>query len=159
MRKACLMLVAAGLSLAAGGAWSDQTPYRGDGPFILEASDLEWSEVKSMAPGARIAVIEGDMSKEEPFTIRLKLPSDYEIDAHVHPAYERVTVLSGTLYFTDGDETDRANATALHPGDVAIMPPETSMFGYTEDDETVIQLHGVGPWGIDYVDPEDDPRE
>jgi hypothetical protein len=24
--------------------------------------------------------------------------------------------------------------------------------------ETVIQLHGVGPWMIKYVNPDDDPR-
>lgn len=24
--------------------------------------------------------------------------------------------------------------------------------------ETVIQFHGIGPWSITYVDPEDDPR-
>lgn len=31
------------------------------------------------------------------------------------------------------------------------------MFGYTEE-ETVIQMHGTGPWGIEYINPEDDPR-
>jgi hypothetical protein len=25
--------------------------------------------------------------------------------------------------------------------------------------QTVIELHGVGPWGITYVDPADDPRK
>ena len=24
--------------------------------------------------------------------------------------------------------------------------------------ETIIQVHGMGPWGITYVNPEDDPR-
>jgi hypothetical protein len=24
--------------------------------------------------------------------------------------------------------------------------------------ETVIQLHGVGPWSLTYVNPDDDPR-
>jgi len=25
--------------------------------------------------------------------------------------------------------------------------------------ETVIQLHGIGPWKIEYVSPADDPRK
>jgi hypothetical protein len=42
-------------------------------------------------------------------------------------------------------------------GSVAIMPAGHPMFGYAEG-ETIIQLHGTGPWGIEYVNPEDDPR-
>lgn len=37
------------------------------------------------------------------------------------------------------------------------MAPGEPMFGYTEG-ETIIQLHGTGPWGIEYLNPEDDPR-
>ena len=25
--------------------------------------------------------------------------------------------------------------------------------------ETVVQLHGTGPWGINYINPNDDPRK
>jgi hypothetical protein len=96
-------------------------------------------------------------SEEKPFTFRLKLPANYRIDPHVHPAYERVTVLSGTLHFAHGEAFDRAKTTALPAGGVAIMPPGAPMFGYTEE-ETIIQLHGEGPWGIKYLNPEHDPR-
>jgi len=41
-------------------------------------------------------------------------------------------------------------------GDIA---PGEPMYGFTEDAETIIQLHGTGPWGIEYVHPEDDPRK
>jgi len=40
---------------------------------------------------------------------------------------------------------------------VAITPPGDPMFGYAEV-EVVIHLHGHGPWGIEYLNPEDDPR-
>jgi hypothetical protein len=46
----------------------------------------------------------------------------------------------------------------LRAGDIAIMPPGAPMFGYTEE-ETVVQLQGIGPWGIDYLNPADDPRK
>lgn len=45
----------------------------------------------------------------------------------------------------------------LGPGSVAIMPPGAPMFGFTRE-ETVIQLHGTGPWGLRYLNPADDPR-
>src|SRR5690606_20425525 len=92
-----------------------------------------------------------------PFTMRLKLPADYRLEPHRHPAVERVTVLSGTLYFAQGEQFDRDQAKPIPPGGFAVMLQGTAMYGYTEED-TVLQLHGTGPWGIEYVNPEDDPR-
>lgn len=134
------------------------TPYKGEGHIMVTPSDMEWGPVASMAPGAQITVLEGDLSKEEPFTMRLRLPANYVIAPHVHPAYERVTVLSGTFYFAHGESMDRSKAQALPAGSLAIMAPGDPMYGYTEDEEVTIQLHGTGPWGIEYLNPEDDPR-
>jgi quercetin dioxygenase-like cupin family protein len=133
-------------------------PYTGEDYVLLNAQDLKWSPVQSMAPGAEMAVIEGNMSQAEPFTIRLKLPPNYELAPHTHPADERVTVLSGKLYFAQASRFDRGKTTALNPGDMALIPKGEPMFGYTEE-ETIIQLHGTGPWGINYKDPKDDPRK
>lgn len=143
------------LTLGAGALQAD--PYRGDGHLIGSAEDLEWGPVASMGEGAEIAFIEGDISAEEPFTFRLRLEDGYEIRPHIHPAYERVTVLEGTLHFAHGEEYDEEATHALGEGDFAIMSPGDPMFGYAEG-ETVFQLHGTGPWGIEYLDPEDDPR-
>jgi hypothetical protein len=158
MSKHYIILAAAILTIgAAGGVAASESPYQGDGHIMVQPSELEWGPVGSMNPGAQIAVIEGDLSQEAPFTFRLRLPANYELAPHVHPAYERVTVLSGTLYFAHGEEFDRAQAQALPAGSVAIMSPGDPMYGYTEE-ETVIQLHGTGPWGIEYINAEDDPR-
>jgi quercetin dioxygenase-like cupin family protein len=81
-----------------------------------------------------------------------------KIAPHTHPTFERVTVLAGIFYFAHGDTYNPEKTTALGPGGVAIMPPNTPMFGYTKED-TVIQLHGTGPWGLTYLNPADDPRK
>lgn len=125
---------------------------------MVVPAELKWADAPAVAPGAKIAVIEGPLNKADPFTFRLKLPENARIAPHTHPAYERVTVLSGTFYFTAGDSYDPAKTRALGPGSVAIMPAGTPMFGYTKE-ETIIQLHGVGPWGLTYVNPADDPRK
>lgn len=145
------------LGFSAGAVGATELPYRGEGHLILEADQLQWTDIASLAPPAQMAVIEGDLAEAEPFTFRLKLPADYRLEPHTHPAYERVTVLSGTLHFAHGEAFDREKTTALRAGDIAIMPPGAPMFGYTEG-ETVVQLQGVGPWGIEYIDPADDPR-
>jgi hypothetical protein len=38
------------------------------------------------------------------------------------------------------------------------MPPGMAMFAFTKE-ETVLQVHGTGPWGVTYLDPADDPRK
>lgn len=147
-----MVVALVGLSLAA-----VADTYRGDGHMMITPDQLAWGPVASMGEGAEIAFIEGDLSAEEPFTFRLRLADGYEIRPHIHPAYERVTVLQGTLHFAHGETFDRDHTMTLPVGSVAIMPPGDPMFGYAEG-ETIIQLHGTGPWGIEYLDPADDPR-
>jgi hypothetical protein len=132
-----------------------------DGPgghAMIMPSELKWSDVPSLPPGAKIAVIEGPMSEAAPFTVRIKLPANYKVPAHWHPAIEHVTVLSGTFHMGMGDKLDITKTRALTPGGIAIMQPRSHHFGWTEV-ETIVQLHGVGPWGVTYVDPSDDPRK
>jgi quercetin dioxygenase-like cupin family protein len=154
---ACAALLVGTVAAAQDHDHAADLPYRGDGHMMVTPDQLEWGDIGSMAPPAQIAVIEGDLSAEEPFTIRLLLPDGYEVRPHVHPEYERVTVISGTFHFAHGEAFDAEETRALPAGSVAIMAPGEPMFGYASGD-TVIQLHGTGPWGIDYIDPGDDPR-
>jgi len=135
-----------------------QAVYSGGQPHFVVPDELKWTDAPAVAPGAKIAVIEGPLNKPVPFTFRLMIPANSKVAPHIHPAYERVTVLSGTFHFAHGDRFDPASTKALLPGSVAIMPPGTPMFGYTKED-TVIQLHGIGPWGLNYLNPADDPRK
>ena len=68
-----------------------------------------------------------------------------------------LTVLSGTFNMGTGDSFDRSKTQALNAGGFAVMPTQTRHFAWTAT-ETVIQVHGVGPWGLTYVNPTDDPR-
>lgn len=153
-----LAILASGLAGGASDALA-KTPYEGKGHVMVEPSELSWKPVGSMAEGAEISILEGDLSSGDPFTIRLRLPADYKVAPHIHPAYERVTVLSGTFHFAHGREFQRDEAKALPTGSLAIMAPGEPMFGYTGDVGTIIQLHGNGPWGIEYLNPKDDPRK
>jgi hypothetical protein len=125
---------------------------------MVTPADLKWAEVPSLPPGAKIAVIEGPLTEVVPFTFRLKFPADYKIPAHWHPAIEHVTVISGTFNMGTGDKLEATKTTPLSAGSVAIMHPKTNHFAWTKE-ETIIQVHGVGPWAITYVNAEDDPRK
>lgn len=125
---------------------------------MVSPNDLTWVDVASLPPGAKIAVIEGPMNEAAPFTVRIKVPANYKIPPHWHPVIERVTVLSGTFYMGVGDKFDPERSSALKPGSMMILQPETHHFAWTKE-ETIVQLHGTGPWGINYVNPADDPRK
>jgi hypothetical protein len=156
MRHAARLIALIGL------AWLSPSPLalaQGHGGHTMVApTDLKWADVPSLPPGAKIAVIEGPLNEAVPFTVRLKMPANYRIPAHWHPAIEHLTVLSGTFHMGMGDKLDTTKTHALAPGSIAIMQPKTHHFGWTAE-ETIVQLHGVGPWGVTYVDPADDPRK
>ena len=129
----------------------------GAGHTMVLPSELKWAPVPSLPPGAQIAVIEGPLNQAVPITARIKFPANYRLPAHTHPVIEHVTVISGTFHMGTGDKLDTGKTMALTPGAFAIMQPGTQHFAWTAD-ETIVQVHSVGPWGIEYVNPADDPR-
>ena len=148
----------AALVIACLGASAGSAQMGGHSHVMVTPDELKWADIPSLPPGAKIAVIEGPLTEAVPFTIRLKLPANYKIPAHSHPAIEHVTVISGAFNMGTGDKLDMAKSKALSAGSVAIMQPKTNHFGWTKE-ETIVQVHGVGPWGLTYVNPEDDPRK
>ncbi len=121
-------------------------------------TEIAWKAgPESLAPGAKVAVLEGDLAKEGFFTMRLLLPDGYRVAPHWHPKVERLTIISGTLNLGTGDRFDAAATKALPAGTYSSMPPKMTHFAWTTG-ETVLQLSSIGPWQVIYVDPGDDPR-
>jgi anti-sigma factor ChrR (cupin superfamily) len=104
-----------------------------------------------------VAVLEGDPSKEGEFVMRLKMPDGYRVPPHTHGKTERVTVLSGEFYIGMGEKFDEKAGKAMPAGTYGHWPAGMKHFAWVKG-ETVIQLHGTGPWSIQYVNPDDDPR-
>jgi hypothetical protein len=90
--------------------------------------------------------------------MRLKLPDGYRIPPHTHPKPGRVTVIAGQFNIGMGDRFDPAKGTAMPAGTFGTRAPGMKHFVWATG-ETVIQLHGNGPWAIDYVNPANDPRK
>jgi quercetin dioxygenase-like cupin family protein len=126
--------------------------------LMVSVDELKWADVPSLPPGAKLAVIEGPLNEAKPFTMRIKLPPNYNLPAHYHSAIEHVTVISGTFHMGTGDKLDTKATKPLGAGAVAIMQPGTRHFAWTNE-ATIVQVHGVGPWTITYVNPADDPRK
>jgi hypothetical protein len=158
-----LTLVTAALLLTAGSVTAQErvtpagTP---DKPHAIVATPdaIKWAAAPASLPaGAKLAVLEGDPAKPGPFTMRLSMPKDYRIPPHFHPVIEHVTVIEGTFYVGMGERFDASTASALPTGTFAALEPGVRHFAFTKGPAT-IQLHGVGPWSLTYVNPADDPR-
>jgi quercetin dioxygenase-like cupin family protein len=85
------------------------------------------------------------------------MPGGYKVPAHWHPTDETLTVLQGALQVGMGDKFDQAALKTLGPGDFAMMPAKAHHFAAAKA-ETIFQINAIGPFGITYVNPDDDPR-
>ena len=123
--------------------------------------EAQWGPAPPMLPpGAQIALLMGDPTRDVAYAVRLKFPANYAIPAHSHPTDEHVLVTSGTLTFGTGDvlsKTATANKT-LTSGGFALAPAGMNHFAFTGAQETTIVLYGQGPVEFKYVNPSDDPR-
>lgn len=154
-----LLLVAAILPFGALAAQESQTASaQPRQAHVTTPEHLTWGPAPAILPaGARLAVLDGDPTKAGPYTMRLAMPAGYRIPPHFHQADEHVTVISGAFQVGMGDTFDEGKLTTLPPGTFGVIPPGMHHFARA-DKATVIQLHGVGPWGLTYVNPSDQPN-
>jgi quercetin dioxygenase-like cupin family protein len=128
---------------------------------LIPISKVKWIETETGLPeGAKVSIVEGapPFPANQTFTVLAQLPKNYTIPPHTHLVSERVTVLKGALSFGHGEKLDRAAATKIQAGGLVLIPAGHVHYAFTTDQDTVIALSGVGPWGIVYVNPKDDPR-
>jgi len=125
----------------------------------VRPEDIKWMDgPPSLPAGVKFAVLSGDPKTAGLFVMRLKVPADYKIMPHMHPAAEHVTILSGSLNIGMGDTLDPSKAKVLPAGSYALMPARGNHFAFFKE-ETTLQLNSMGPWDITYVNPADDPRK
>lgn len=154
-----LSLGLVGASASSTGVTSDNIKLGPDHHILHLAEEIEWKDgPASFEQGAQYAVLEGDPGAPGLFTMQLKLPDGFHISPHTHPKHERVTVISGTVLLGQGTELDREATEKMTPGSYTTMPPGMRHFVFAEG-ETVVQLTSMGPWEINYLNPEDDPRK
>lgn len=132
-------------------------PGQADFKTIL-AEDIDWKPFDEFPPSVRLAVVVGQPNQEGPYTIRVKVPHDVKLMPHRHPEDRVYTVISGIFYIGLGDKFDAGKLVAYPPGAVIVLPGNTSHFHWAKSSEYVTQVTAIGPLGLDYVNPEDDPR-
>ena len=123
-------------------------------PMLHASGGMQWNDlsVPGFPPGMKIAALHGDPAGKSDYTIRLRFPDGYQFPAHYHPNAEHLSVLQGTFLFAMGERADRSAQKTYGPGDFIYIPPKHPHHGGARG-ETVIQLHGIGPFEIKLVNP------
>ena len=151
--SACLLLWAAALH--------GQSSYSQTGHTQKETkpeAKLTWGPAPAVFPaGAQMAVVKGDPGKAAMFTIELSMPDGYRIPPHFHPTDENVEVKEGTLLVGMGDTLDLAKANPVKTGGTGKVPANMHHFAAAQG-ATVVAVTAMGPFGMTYVNPTDDPQ-
>lgn len=148
--------LAAGLT---GQARGGETGHEPESMAVVTPAQIRWGSPPAVFPaGAEAVVLHGDLMRSgEVYTVRMKMPDGYRIAPHTHPMNEHVTVMRGTLMLGTGSRFDETAVRALPAGSFFMVPAGHPHYVWVRG-ETILQVHGVGPFGMTYVNPKDDPR-
>ncbi|HEY2979040.1 MAG TPA: cupin domain-containing protein [Burkholderiaceae bacterium] len=151
-------LLAAALCTVPAGVFAADTAPMG-GATMITPDQLKWGPAPPSLPkGAKLAVLHGDPGKDGTFVLRLKMPANYKIAPHTHPAAYTVTVLSGTPSVGMGEKVDTKATHALKPGSFHYLPAKTSHYWLLKG-PSEIEVQGAGPFSITYANPDDNPEK
>src|SRR5258708_34721338 len=125
--------------------------------YSVHEDQLKWFDVPLVA-GAKAAVLFGDPTKVGTVVLRFKFPPNRQTPPHRHPYAEYTTILSGKVYYGEGEKFDMSNPEIGKGGTFAIVPAGQAHFGWTLDEEAIVQLQFEGPSSTIFLDAADDPH-
>ena len=124
----------------------------------VRAEEIEWRTFAAYPPEVRLGVMVGDPSQPGPYTIRVRVPAGVKMMPHRHPEDRVYTVISGVFYIGLGDDFDETKLTAYAPGSVVVLPGDQPHFHWAKSGDYITQVTALGPLGMFYMDPGNDPR-
>jgi len=109
--------------------------------------DMQWIDTSSILPkGAKYSILYGDIKKEAPFAIRVKLPPNITIKTHYHLKDEVVTVLEGSVSIGFGDKTESSQTKTFSANSFYVNAAEVKHYVIVGDKGVTIQINSMGPW-------------
>jgi quercetin dioxygenase-like cupin family protein len=120
----------------------------------------QWGPAPPTLPkGSKLAVLLGDPSKPGLFVLRIWAPPHSVVPPHTHNTAEMLTVISGEMYHEMGPKLDKKGGDSVKAGGFVYLPAQMAHSTWTGDEITVVQVSGTGPFGINYINPADDPSK
>lgn len=150
IRMARVFVVLLAVVALAGAASSQEKKEGMEAHKIVHFGDLKWTGIMK---GCDLAAVSGDFNAEgAPFVLRIRCADGTKIPAHWHPTDENVTVLKGTFLVGMGESFDESKLQTMNVGNFVTVPKEMRHFA-TCKGETIVQVHGAGPFKVNWVNP------
>jgi quercetin dioxygenase-like cupin family protein len=104
-------------------------------------------------PGVEQVVLFGDPSRSGIYVIRVRFPPGMHSNPHYHSQDRHVTVIKGTWLMGVGNQANVATAVPLKAGAYALHPAHDVHWDGAGNEETIVQIIGMGPVETVQVDP------
>lgn len=134
---------AASIALSAGVAAAQAVPGHAVVPLRHMSAQRTgtWIEKVWGDPGAR----------DVPFVFRIHNEAGYVVLPHVHPMDENIVIVEGRWSLGTGKRFDRSALTTMDVGAFGFVPKTMAHFAWSQQN-TIIQVHGIGPFVSTLVD-------
>lgn len=105
----------------------------------MQPDELEW---KQTAIGWEVATLLGDMSSNDTSIVRLRMPPNWSgpPNTHKRTELEVVSIRSGTVYISFGENVVREDARTFVPGAFIAYPAGVTVQFYTEEEEVLVDV-------------------
>jgi len=130
----------------------------GSGFLAIHPEDVQWQAFPAFPPEARLAILIGDPTNPGPYVIRVRVPNGTRLMPHKHPEDRIYTVISGVFYVGLCEAFDETKLVAHGPGSLVALPGGQAHFHWAKSGEYITQVNAIGPLGLEYIDPKNDPR-
>jgi anti-sigma factor ChrR (cupin superfamily) len=148
----CVCALLAGVTVFGGRVYSQGKTETAAPHKIVRSGELKWTPI---IKGCDLAPVSGDANADgTPFVVRLRCADGSKVPPHWHPTDENVTVLKGAFLVGMGETFDETKLQTMNVGNFIAMPKEMRHFA-TSKGETIVQVHGMGPFKVNWVNPAD----
>ena len=107
----------------------------------------------TFSAGQWVEKVSGDFSKPgEPFVFRIHQDAGYITLPHIHPIDEHITVVKGTWSLGIGRRFSQSALEVMETGTYGMAPKNMAHYAWSKT-ETILQIHGIGPFSSTVVEP------
>ncbi len=126
------------------------------GAKSLTAKEIPFAQHPMLPKGSQSATIAGDPATGASI-IRVRVPANTKIMPHSHATENQLTVISGTLYYAEGDKFDEKKLKAYPAGSFIVETAKVPHYSLAKT-ATEFQVAVPAKMTFDYADPKDAPK-
>lgn len=123
---------------------------------MLRPEEIKWETPPPstlLPPWLKVAILQGDPTKTgEHYTMRIFHADGTKVPPHWHPADENMVIITGNFMMAVGERYDETSLRDMPVGSYGRMAKGVPHYALARG-ETIVEVHGVGPFVANKVNP------